>query len=394
MDDQIQSFLLTSRLVSLLRSIVPGFQDSFAAIQASQSPALQYPDGSLEADILPETEQLWQACIPRKKLLPVRITQVAVFRSLPPFEPAPRRRIYRLLSVEEHEKRLAPGGGLLFAPAAGRHDYPQSNDLADLHLNLQFYRRISRDAMARLVTAVRGWHDSVSGAGMFGEGSVGRLSPEIEFRGRYARFSFDAGRIGQRTINWLILSLLNASYDVLRPCAMVFNDVEHLPSYGIDPGDEPVVRLSLIGQEVPAGETSAGGRAEPSLPDGAFPHPEYRSDHFPIWQTPVHEWEAMNLTVHFDVMPDRAQKREFVTLLNAWATVATAGGFGGQGAKLVDDPVFLKGRPAALVRADFGAADPDQAMPVLIRLLENYASSTLPIEAIVLGLDINNTLIK
>ena len=52
-----------------------------------------------------------------------------------------------------------------------------------------------------------------------------------------------------------------------------------------------------------------------------------------------------------------------------------------------DGPRVLKEQQAACLHANVGDADPDIAVPALIRMLENYSSGSLAIEAVVFGLD-------
>lgn len=91
--------------------------------------------------------------------------------------------------------------------------------------------------------------------------------------------------------------------------------------------------------------------------------------------------------MYFEDWPNREQQRDLRTLLAAWSQVALAGGFGGAGGAFLPPPVFLKKQQAAFLCGDPHDTDPEIAVPVLIRLLENYASGTLAIEAVVFGLD-------
>ena len=49
----------------------------------------------------------------------------------------------------------------------------------------------------------------------------------------------------------------------------------------------------------------------------------------------------------------------------------------------------MKEQQAACLHANVGDTDPGVAVPVLIRLLENYSSGSLAIEAVAFGLDPN-----
>ena len=124
-----------------------------------------------------------------------------------------------------------------------------------------------------------------------------------------AQFWFDASRSGQRTINWLILSLLNAAYDVLLPSGFIFNEVENLAKYGVEASDEKVVHLALRA----AGQSSDAGSppVESSrLPPGLVQYAGVRSDSFAILQTPSLEWESFRLAVYFEDWPNREQQRD------------------------------------------------------------------------------------
>jgi hypothetical protein len=390
MKDIVFSMFVHWRLVRQLEAKVANIRANFEAIQRSVLPALVYPDGSFEYELHPDTEPFWLACMNFRQA-GMSCAFFGYVPSLPWFPGSPKPREFKLISSVEHEKRVDPRGCLMFGP---RHEEsPKSADLSALHLTVQCHRRIRRDAMPLLAGAVRDWHASVSEAGLFGEGPVGQLSREIEFQGRLARLSFDASRTGQRTINWLILSLLNATYDAVKLSALVFNDVENLASYGIEPSDDKIVRLPLGDPQSHPQRSPADAAPEARLPAGLLPFPGQQSDEFTIWQTPSFEWESMRLAVYFESWPNREQQRDLRTLLGAWSVVAQAGGFGGQGANLVTDPVFLKKQQAAYLHTNFGDAYPDIAVPVLIRLLQNYSSGSLAIEAVVFGLDPNTNLV-
>ena len=378
--------ILTWRFVRQLEERVPDFRRTIDAIQQFPNRLLSYPDGSLDYAFHPNTDPLWQAMMFQKRKLHVRQTNLGSFAALPPFRGSPRLRHYALTSSDEHEQRVHPGGILFFAPGVLRDDYPEQLDLTHLDLNIFFHRRIRRDDMHCLVSAIQEWHGSVCGSGLFGEGPIGQLSDGMEFQGRRAQFWFDASRTGQRTINWLILSLLNATYDVLLPSGFIFNEVENLAKYGVVASDEKVVHLALRA----AGQSSDAGSppVESSrLPPGLVQYAGVRSDSFTILQTPSFEWESFRLAVYFEDWPNREQQRDLRTLLVAWSQVALAGGFGGAGGAFLRPLVFLKKQQAALLCGDPRDTDPEIAVPVLIRLLENYASGTLAIEAVVFGLD-------
>ena len=271
---------------------------------------------------------------------------------------------------------------------------------------------------ARLKDAICAWHASVAKAGLHGEGPIGKLSSEIEFQGRRAQFVFDAGQTGQRTINWLILSLLNAAYDVMRLSAFVFNDVGNLATYGFEASEHKVVRVPLApGQAEPGPVELLAGRApalrvprdvlpfpslksprldqapESRLPPGLIPFPGLESRQFTIWQTPSLEWESMRLAVYFDDWPTTAQQCELRRLVDAWSLVANAGGFGGLGAPRLAEIRFMKKHRAACVTSNLGDTDTDIAIPVIIRLLENYSSGSMAIEAVAFGLDPDASLV-
>jgi len=175
----------------------------------------------------------------------VYITGLGNFRSLPPFQPALHIRWHALESTEEHEKWVDPSGCIQFAPGVMQNDYPQSMDLSHLCVTLGFSRRVRPEVQMHLVAAIRDWHASVSEAGMFGEGAVRNVSSEVEFQGRRAQFWLDASETGQRTINWLVLSIVNACYGLIRLSAVIFNDVENLAIYDVEPGDGELIRVPL-----------------------------------------------------------------------------------------------------------------------------------------------------
>jgi hypothetical protein len=408
--------IITSRFVRQLMERVPEFGPNLEEMQRSDARALEYPDGSLE--LLPESQALWQNCWRPAQRRRVHCSMLGMLWSLPWLAGLPRPRAFKVLSTKEHEARIDPSAVILFAPGLFSPSRPsESTNLTALHLNLQCHRRLSRDAMRVLADAVCAWQGSVAEAGLFGEGPVGRLSPEIEFQGRRAQFFFDASQTGQRTINWLIVSLLNAAYDVMRLSAFLFNDLGNLATYGFEPSEHKVVCLPLIPGEPSASERpldqDPASRSSPRLlpfpglespqidqakasrlPPGLVPFPRLNSQQFTIWQTPSHEWESMRLALYFDDWPSPARQRALRRLLEAWSLIATAGGFGGKGAPRSAEVRFLKTQCAALVQTDLGDADSDIAIPIIIRLLENFSSGTFPIEAVVFGLDPETNLVS
>jgi hypothetical protein len=188
---------------------------------------------------------------------------------------------------------------------------------------------------------------------------------------------------------------LVGSHDLVRPSALVFNDMDNLQTYGFEPSDEEIVGIPMdaADQEIKSDVLKVVRPDEPRLPAGLLPYTGVRSDHFKIWQTPSHEWESLYLAVYFEDWPNAEQQRGFRAIVGAWSSIAQAGGFGGKGGPHVGDFQFLKKHRAAVMLGDLHDTDCDAAVPVLIRLLENYASGTLAIEAVVFGLDPNTNLV-
>jgi len=182
---------------------------------------------------------------------------------------------------------------------------------------------------------------------------------------------------------------LNGLYGVGRLSAFIFDDVDNLASYGFDLGEEEIIRLPLNDRQDLIEGGAAVASPESHLPEGLIPLPEIQSSLFSLWQTSTHEWETLQLTVYFEGMPNREQQNDFRKLLGSWLIVAQCGGFGGKGAPFFEAPVFLKlkSQKVAYTVADMGDVELDLALPALVRLLENYASGTLGIEAVVFGLN-------
>jgi hypothetical protein len=67
MKDVVYRMFVHWRPVRQLEERVPHLQGTFDAIQRSASPALVYPDGSLEHELHPDTEPLWMHCMNLKQ---------------------------------------------------------------------------------------------------------------------------------------------------------------------------------------------------------------------------------------------------------------------------------------------------------------------------------------
>jgi hypothetical protein len=87
--------LVTSRLVRELTDRVPEFGRSFEVMQRSATPALEYPDGSLE--LTPECHPLWLACYRPVQARRLRISMLGVVSSLPWLPGLAHPRVLKLL---------------------------------------------------------------------------------------------------------------------------------------------------------------------------------------------------------------------------------------------------------------------------------------------------------
>src|SRR5205085_5427232 len=104
------------------------------------------------------------------------------------------------------------------------HLCPEEYKLDRLLVTVPLRRKPTKKALAQLAEYLVAWSDSVSKEGMFGEGPVDAISPEMEiWSTRVAQFTLDVHRSGQNTLNWLTLSLLKFGYEV-SPITGVFYD--------------------------------------------------------------------------------------------------------------------------------------------------------------------------
>ena len=208
----------------LFHRILPLFDE--AALQRTEQkagPPFRYPDGSLHFVI---RDRAVYASIADDLLLDLvaeESIQDTHFRNLAPLPPASYVLYYggtyhRLIG----EDRYSAGTGI--APKNWPGDYL----LDDLQVTVWFRTPPDESVRDRFARRVGDWLRSMSPAGIFGEGPVTTVRPEIEFRGKRASLHFDVSRTGPHTVIWFVLSMLDFGHAVLPVSGTVFNEDDPL----------------------------------------------------------------------------------------------------------------------------------------------------------------------
>jgi hypothetical protein len=167
------------------------------------------------------------------------------------------------------------------------------------------------------------------------------------------------------------------------------------------PATGPITSVPIESKEVLSREWSGTGFRDESIPsrlpadctglaEYKLEHPEERilsstKSKLKMFLRPLNERESLKLTVYFTTFPDSVQENSFREIIKGWETMGWFGGFGGGSIANFGELKFDRDTESAAFEADMGASDPNIALPILIRVLEGYDSSILPIEAVVFG---------
>jgi hypothetical protein len=272
-----------------------------------------------------------------------------------------------------------------------------------------FKRRLSNKTMRLYVKMVSDWLASVALQGIFGEGSIIPVAPaEVIFQNPRAQFRVDAQHSGQNTLNWFVLNALHFGIDVAAITTVVFDSEENLdqifpPTKGKDiikiPLELPVSTEPRV--ETPTELCTQAPRQEKSetnhlrlvgsdegeegarWPSDCSPFTEFPSD-LPLFTRPYFEWDAFIVTIYFGRVPSPEEQDSFRNLIEAWGTIGSYGGWGGEGIHRLHPVTFDQEIECASFWADMGDSDEQTAFPMLLRLLERFAS-IVPMDAIVFG---------
>ena len=230
--------ILTGFLVKQLRRAVSDFDHHLNMIRTSSAPGFIYPDYSLETDLAPDNLEHWKALTPWKERK-IPFANFGGFSGISNFCFADQSLTYRLFTTKKHEKRTMEGGIYIF-PVRDDPAYLNHFDLSRIRVSLRFSSVFSLQMAESLRNSLNCWHND-SLAKVLGENSILGIGPTLRFCGNFVQFTIDASPCGQRTFNWLILSLLNFSYidKVPKLQAIVFDNLLSLSKYGFLDVDGP-----------------------------------------------------------------------------------------------------------------------------------------------------------
>jgi hypothetical protein len=264
---------------------------------------------------------------------------------------------------------------------------PSEFNLQSLAITLRLKRKPGTEIRERYAEMIVDWLASVSEHGVFDEGPIGRASQFVEFQGLRAQFRIDASASGQHTLNWFILKALQFGIDVSPVSVILIAAEEALDKACPAVGKVTKVSLEQTGErrqgskEIAArGDDALSGR----LPSDCVPHSEPGCK-LRVFKRPREEWEAWRVAVYFTVEPNRQQRKSFRDLIKAWQTLGEFAGFGGRSISGFLGLRFEPKTASASFDADMGGADPEVAVPLLLRVLEGFDSAIVAIEAVVFG---------
>ena len=328
----------------------------------------------------------------------------ANYSSLAPF--SPRIFVIRDWGKHVHKWTGGGGGGIRICTAdTAEPDFPGTRSeeapIDDLLVSVAFQRRLSKKTRQQFAEAIGRWFASVRTQGLFGEGPVSLASPDIQFHKRLAQFRIDASRSGQKTINWLILTLVhfaaehvittifflqklsNTSFEEYYEFSE--DDLVTLPIPELSPAPRD---MATANAETPA--TREREEAEPNdashVPDDAQPMEEVTSEHFKVLVALSLETDSLTVTIYFEQSPNAQERKDFSKYLRSWCTVGQLGGFGGNGFHYFDKLKYAEETDSASLFCDMGLADFELSIKVLVFLLDNWHTQARPpIEALVVG---------
>jgi hypothetical protein len=104
-----------------------------------------------------------------------------------------------------------------------------------------------------------------------------------------------------------------------------------------------------------------------------------------VFVRPYFAWDALRVTLYFARVPSADEQEAFRKLVEAWGTIGSYGGLGGEGIRHLRDIRMDRATESMSFYADMGDAEEPQALSLLIRVLEGF-DGVLPIEAVVFGM--------
>lgn len=264
----------------------------------------------------------------------------------------------------------------------------------NIPVTICFQRRLSAAQRDRLAGAVGQWASSVSRAGILGEGSAKLTDGTLYCYGRAVQFNVDFSNSGQKTVNWLLLSLLEFCrinmIDDIRVNIKPLSDPQH-PANTAFLREQPVI--------VPIGPTNCAqlcpnagqSSCEASMqyePDN-FHSPSWlndvRSDCFPVICRDDTCDGELKFTVRFASKLTHPLQRSMLRLIRSWLDLGVYGSYGLSGFKRATRPKYHDSEASITFKCDIGATDLTLAMQILIRALEQWHSNVSPIEAVLVN---------
>ena len=382
------SYLMTRDAVEFMAGRSPEFGQFYIPDRCARGWIRSYPNGALQTEGAQSADELLRI-LTLAQVLGRDLIAHSQFRSLSPFP----RHLYQLVHSGLYDQRVGETG-VVIVPTSHARELPGERCLDDLFVAVEFRRRQNKKTMNRFIEVVRSWASSVSQNGIFSEGPAFLATQVVVFQGLQARFRINLGLSGQDTLNWLSLLIIDYGLEVNPINTIVYGLEEGLEEYLSPVHGEP---LSLTFGEVPHQEgevphqepvgslTSIEHDSRTHIPREADPHPLYRSQRFRVLMSRQVSTEDLFLTVYFSRPPSAEEQVEFHNSLKSWIRVGFSGGFGHPGFHNCSEILFAEESASAHLQADMGGADPNIALPVLIRILEGFDSGQLHVEAIIFG---------
>jgi hypothetical protein len=374
------TYLLTRHATEFMRARSAAFRSRFGSANSDIQSLRTYPNGAIQIEgIAAESELL--TILRQEEVLGKELIAWTQFRSLPPFP----KGLYQLIYTGEYYERAGQRGFVVVPTAYGPTSGGEDN-LIDLCVSVGFRRRQNKESMRLFAEVVRSWSESASASGLFEEGPAFLAVPDMQFQGLRAQFRLDVSRSGQSTLNWLVLLVLDYGMEVNPVTSLVYGNEGTLDQI-LGAASGKILTLSTPGscridsQRTPARAKLSWG---PHVPSGATPDIRYRSERFPVLSAGEPSWEDFRLAVYFSRLPSPEERHEFSGLLSSWLKIGVFGGLGGRGIHSHGEVSFDDSTESASVCADMVGADPDVAIPILLRVLEGFDDGgALHIEAVV-----------
>ncbi|SIO68002.1 hypothetical protein SAMN05444166_8494 [Singulisphaera sp. GP187] len=171
------------------------------------------------------------------------------------------------------------------------------------------------------------WGQAAAKQGAFDDGPISLASTGVEFSGTRAQFRVDARLLGQDTLNWLALAILDFGEAVHTVIGIYFGSTIEFIDAMIGP-----CRGTLEVVEFPKDRSSAippmpiAATSVNHVPPDARPAVGFLSRRFPVLALPIDEWDSFVGTIYFAMSPWEEERERLVALLDAWLLLGSYGG--------------------------------------------------------------------